>query len=134
MLSRRLLIRCLMVGRYAPAAVCSGSVSPQNSVGGEIGRLALSGCGFAAFLVCPPSAPGGGTGGEKEKGIAGFRGCSRSVAKTRRLQPPALCRRFAAGGLILPATIRHHITPQVIVDEFFHQCRAVHPHHRGVNV
>ena len=129
------LIRRLMVGRYAPAAVCSGSFLPQNSVGGRNGRFALSGGGFAAFADFPPPPPVGVRGVKGKKGIAGFRDRSRLVAIDEAGgHPPALRRRFAAGGSILSAAIRHHITPEVIVDEFFHQFRAVHTHHRGVNI
>ncbi len=127
------LIRRLSVGRYAPAAVCSGSVSPQNSVGGETGRFALSGSGFAAFRGwCPPPVPLRGKRGELkgEKGSPVFRGCSLREPDTAL---PCLCRRFLAGCTVA-APVGHDITPQVIVDKFLDQCRAVKAHHGGVNV
>ncbi len=59
-------------GRFAPIAICSGAFSPQNSVGGEKGRLTTSGRSLRSRLrVFPLPSPGGGDGEKRsKKGIA----------------------------------------------------------------
>jgi hypothetical protein len=107
---------------------------PQNSVGGRNSRLALSGSGFAGSEFIP-LRPRWGYGGKRKEGYRFFPFRSFSLVTQRPLAaPPALRRRLTAGGIITPASVGHDITPQVIVDKFFDQCRAVETHHGGVNV
>jgi len=58
-------------GRFAPSVIGFCSDRPHAIMGGRSGKPLLSGGReYAASRVYPPSAPGGGTGGVKEKGIA----------------------------------------------------------------
>jgi hypothetical protein len=77
MLARRLPIRRLMVGRYAPTAVCSGSFLPLKFCGGQKWPVGFERMRLRRVGCLSPSAPGGGTGRKGKGGIAGFRGCSR---------------------------------------------------------
>lgn len=66
-------IRRLMVGRFAPAAVSSGSVFPHDSVGGKTGRFAEAVAASPRLPFGPPPPPPAGVRGRKgKKGIAVF--------------------------------------------------------------
>ena len=85
MLARRLPIRRLVVGRYAPAVVCSGSFLPHEFCGGQKWPVCFRWKRLRRVCCLSPSAPGGGTGEKGKKGIAGF-GVLLLVAR----KPPAL--------------------------------------------
>ncbi len=66
-------IRRLLVGRFAPAAVCSSAVSPHVHTGGQNRPVCFSGGrDYAAFRAVSPFRPRRGNEGERQEGFAGL--------------------------------------------------------------
>ena len=89
-------------GRYAPANVCSGSVSPQAQVGGETGRFVSAVAATPRFRIVPLPVPPAGESGEKEKRRVSHVCRTLPLVATGisgiRRPPPALRQGNAAGG------------------------------------
>ena len=105
----RLPIRRLVVGRCAPAAVCSGSVSPHDSVGGETGRIAEAEAASPRLRFIP-LRPRWGYGEKRKEGYRGMLRLAPLIGSEKHraampAHPPALRRFLVAGRICRAATI-----------------------------
>ena len=97
-------IHRLTVGRYAPADVCSGSVSPHVFYGGHNWPVCLSGGREIRGVSCSsPSAPSLGNGEKAKKRVRGFRVASVGRCKAS----PRLCRSAPPAPLVLDTALIH---------------------------